>query len=408
MMKRLVIVLSIMAGSLVLANPAFAESDTTSEAATAAQESPPPQPPPVDTPPPADSPPVDSPPATPPPADSPPATPPADSPAPADEPPAAPDPAAADQPALGTPDPAVAKSSLVKAAAVAGPSARAVKLTICHRTDSDTNPYVQNAPSVSGVFHGHDKKHDGPVWDPTLKAKGIKWGDIIPPYTYKGTNYPGQNWDAAGILIYNAGCTIPGVAVVPLTPVTATAPSKTPPTCSTNGSLVIPTVAHVNYESTPSGTGPGTYTVTAFAKVGYELVGTASWTVTVLPDLNGKKCEPDKAAAVVQDLPLPDVVTDVVTDDEGVLPNTGGTPLWLLLLGAALTAAGAVTLLGSRRPVTAGGQGRAAAPSRSRASANALDWDRHQDPLSTRAMHRRAKPGAVAGLRARILGRMRS
>ncbi|MBV9292061.1 MAG: hypothetical protein JO222_06390, partial [Frankiales bacterium] len=57
------------------------------------------------------------------------------------------------------------------------------KVTICHRTNSNKNPYVQITVSVNAVDgkkkndHSH---HTGPVWDPTLKAQHIKWGDIIP------------------------------------------------------------------------------------------------------------------------------------------------------------------------------------------------------------------------------------
>ncbi len=46
----------------------------------------------------------------------------------------------------------------------------------------------------------------GPVWDETLKAQHIKWGDIIPPFKYSGGNFPGLNWPA-GQDIYENGCT---------------------------------------------------------------------------------------------------------------------------------------------------------------------------------------------------------
>jgi hypothetical protein len=85
------------------------------------------------------------------------------------------------------------------------------KVTICHRTNSNTNPYVEITPDVSGVLDGH-AGHTGPVWDPTLKAQHIKWGDIIPPFQYAGGSYPGMNYtDGAqgGKAILANGCAIP-------------------------------------------------------------------------------------------------------------------------------------------------------------------------------------------------------
>jgi len=68
-------------------------------------------------------------------------------------------------------------------------------VTICHRTNSDTNPYVQitvDEAAVDGLGGGNDHlgAHTGPVWDPTLKADHIKWGDIIPPFDVNGDPRP--------------------------------------------------------------------------------------------------------------------------------------------------------------------------------------------------------------------------
>ena len=54
-------------------------------------------------------------------------------------------------------------------------------VTICHATDSYSNPYVVNTPDISSSGHltgGHDTEHEGPVF---FDGITVKWGDIIPP-----------------------------------------------------------------------------------------------------------------------------------------------------------------------------------------------------------------------------------
>lgn len=90
------------------------------------------------------------------------------------------------------------------------------KHTICHATDSTTNPYAGKDetinPSKSGVLDGH-LDHTGPV--PTsqahleqLKADHIPWGDIIPPFDWDGQTFS-LNWSEAGQAIFNNGCALP-------------------------------------------------------------------------------------------------------------------------------------------------------------------------------------------------------
>jgi hypothetical protein len=60
------------------------------------------------------------------------------------------------------------------------------QITLCHATDSYTNPYVVITVDVASVrFAGHEG-HDGPIFFPAI-AKHTKWGDIIPPASNDGT-----------------------------------------------------------------------------------------------------------------------------------------------------------------------------------------------------------------------------
>jgi len=56
-------------------------------------------------------------------------------------------------------------------------------LAICHRTNSNANPYVLITPDQSGQDGGADHfgEHTGPLWNPDLKASKVEWGDVIPP-----------------------------------------------------------------------------------------------------------------------------------------------------------------------------------------------------------------------------------
>lgn len=124
------------------------------------------------------------------------------------------------------------------------------KVTICHRTNADTHPYVQETVDIasSGYLQaGHNgdpsgkKGHTGPVWNPTLKAQGIAWGDIIPPYVYTASSgkvftYVGYNWTTAGRAIYDNGC-VPVTSTITVTPRALAAD----PTCTSgpNGTLTL-------------------------------------------------------------------------------------------------------------------------------------------------------------------------
>lgn len=101
------------------------------------------------------------------------------------------------------------------------------KVTICHRTNADNNPYVQitvDSHAVDGEAGepgqaDHYDEHVGPVWNDTLKDDKIEWGDIIPPV--EGF-HEGLNWTEEGIAFYENDCAVPAEETTTTTEATTT------------------------------------------------------------------------------------------------------------------------------------------------------------------------------------------
>ncbi len=89
------------------------------------------------------------------------------------------------------------------------------KVTICHRNNDAKKPYVRESVDIAstGLLKSGHNDHTGSVFAPGMKDDHDKWGDIIPPYTYrisehKTFTFAGLNWDADGQAIYNKDCKV--------------------------------------------------------------------------------------------------------------------------------------------------------------------------------------------------------
>lgn len=152
------------------------------------------------------------------------------------------------------------------------------------------------------------------------------------------------------VIAVDAGGRAPTIAdclkVAPKT-VVAEPPTVDSATCDNNGRLILPTTDNVTYVSTPAGTGPGKYTVTATAGSGFTLFGTSVFRITVAKQLPASECvEP-----IVESIVEPQILPAVLAGEGASLPNTGGISLWLLLLAGPMIAAGLLVAM-RNRPVT--------------------------------------------------------
>jgi hypothetical protein len=89
------------------------------------------------------------------------------------------------------------------------------QITICHRTNAATNPYVKITVSVNaadGQGNNDHSQHTGPIASSVaeaqdLKEAGTRWGDIIPDHP----GLPGGlNWDAEGMALLLDDCSVTG------------------------------------------------------------------------------------------------------------------------------------------------------------------------------------------------------
>lgn len=174
------------------------------------------------------------------------------------------------------------------------------KVTVCHSTGSDSNPYISNQPAKSADVGGHDG-HDGPVWYEGITGD---WGDIIPPFEYlEGTTtvqYSGKNWTSEGQAIWENGCSIPSPKTVWLEISKAVYPGEFTGTLDNEdfafhitGGGVDATVAHGEKIELPVGTYAVTESYTGSDPVGFDAEDwTAEW--------DGDICDLDDAITATE------------------------------------------------------------------------------------------------------------
>lgn len=236
-MKRTFVVLVMIAASVFIANPAFADNvDPSTATASTSQSDPPAEPAPAADPPAEATPAADSAPAPAPAAE--PASDPADAATgtTSDEPPATVGtptaPLAADAPAA----PKAALSSSAPAAAAKDAVVPAGKVVVCHANSSDTTPYRYIlVDDNSARLKAHLNHRDSPnkTWKTTGTFNGVDHvagqakPDRIGPTEAEPNNPAISEADCVG-------------TTVPAPPVVAQEPIVIQPTCTTGGSITLP------------------------------------------------------------------------------------------------------------------------------------------------------------------------
>ncbi|WP_332663523.1 hypothetical protein [Aeromicrobium sp.] len=118
--------------------------------------------------------------------------------------------------------------------------------------------------------------------------------------------------------------------------VTPEAPTVDPATCEVDGSLTLPETEGVVYAVAPDAEGAGTYVVTATPlNDDFTLIGQTVFEVTVDEQLQLEDCV--ASAHLDED--------DPKAEGDELLPDTGGLPLWILLVAGPMTAAGVMILM---------------------------------------------------------------
>ena len=234
---------------------------------------------------------------------------------------------------------------LVPVRAGATPTPPEHKVTICHRTDSVTNPYTVNTVDISstdgslGTGSNDHTHHLGALFDfaadPDVAYppphNGDQWGDIIPPYQYGDTpeeSFPGMNWDTAGQAIWQAGCTAPPASTTTTSSTTSSTTTSSTTSTSTTTTAPTTTTTQPTTTTTPStSTTEATTSTTAVVPTSIEATTT---TLAMTPTTQGTQ---------VQGKVIP----------RNALAATGAAVGVLAALGATLVGLGLALMVASKR-----------------------------------------------------------
>lgn len=288
-------------------------------------------------------------------------------------------------------------SGAVAPAAAAQAPGNEDNITICHRTNSNGNPYIEITTDSSGQNGGTDHffEHEGPLWTPELKAQKIEWGDVIPPSdAHPDGSQAYQELIAGGVTFEDFvanGCEAPDAPEVPTFDVTldkvlgANAPVDDPTftftvTCesgtvpaspvtikaSDDPVVVAEAVAEDDTctitETEDAGASAVTYAVTGGSaeSSGNPVTFTveAATSVVATNDFPAPAITPVVQGNTLTQVPVPAPVAPVVEQTEvaGVqvtreLARTGTTDGAVAMLGLTLLVLGAAATAYGRRPV---------------------------------------------------------
>ena len=208
------------------------------------------------------------------------------------------------------------------------------KVTICHATSSDENPYVENEVDVASILgaQGHDG-HDGPVWV-IDHPKHEDWGDIIPAFDFgPGEQFDGQNLPAGQLFLDNH-CGIPGT-----TTSSSTSTTEEPTTSSSSTSTTEASTTSSSSTSTTEASTTSSSTSTTEA---------STTTSTTIEDDSGSSTTEEPTTQPTAILDAFGTAPTVVDDALG-LPRTGAPAGLLLSAGSAFLVAAMATLRLARR-----------------------------------------------------------
>lgn len=218
-------------------------------------------------------------------------------------------------------------------------------------------PDVAQAPDQVEICHANEGGGFSLITipAPALNGHGGHGGDIIPPFD----DFAGLNWDAAGQAIYAAGC---DADAEPGTDPNANAKVTL---CHANNGRFEYSLITVSINSVIKGEGHDGHDgdiIPPFAYEGGSYAG-KNWTPGRAPLTSRADCLTGPGSVVDSEVVTNPLANTLVgsgavlrptsssssdSDRDGFLPSTGGAALWLLVLGALATLAGLFTLRARR------------------------------------------------------------